>query len=128
MEQDFEKRLQAIGITRGAYAVLSAVHHDKKTTPAVLASFLGVDGAAVTRLLDRIEKDGLIQRKPSATDRRSINITLTRAGIRTARRGRADSDATNRKFTECLTALELDQLQSTIQAMLDNANQTVSEI
>ena len=34
MEQDFEKRLQAIGITRSAYAVLSAIHHDKKATPA----------------------------------------------------------------------------------------------
>jgi hypothetical protein len=34
MEQDFEKRLQAIGITRSAYGVLSAIHHDKKATPA----------------------------------------------------------------------------------------------
>lgn len=128
MEQDFEKRLRAIGITRGAYAVLSAIHHDKKTTPAVLSSFLGVDGAAVTRLLDRIEKDGLIQRTPSATDRRSIDITLTQAGIRTARRGRADSEATNKKFTKRLSATEVKQFKSTIQTMLTNASQAVPEI
>ena len=128
MEQEFEKRLQAIGITRGAYAVLSAIHHDNKTTPAELADFLRVDGAAVTRHLDRIEKQGLIQRTPSATDRRSIDISLTREGVRTVRRGRADSEATNRKFTECLSAAELDQFQSTIQTMLADASQSVADI
>jgi DNA-binding MarR family transcriptional regulator len=128
MEQDFEKRLQEIGITRGAYAVLSAVHHDKKTTPAVLASFLGVDGAAITRFLDRMEEDGLIRRTPSATDRRSIDITLTRAGIQTARRGRADSEATNKKFTERLSAAEVNRFRTTIQTMLTNASQAVPDI
>lgn len=128
MEQDFEKRLQAIGITRSAYAVLSAIHHDKKATPAEIASFLGIDGAAVTRHLDRIEKQGLIQRTPSATDRRSIDISLTREGTRTVRRGRADSEATNKKFTECLTAAEVDQFQSTIQTMLADASQAVADI
>ena len=128
MEQDFGKRLQSVGITRGAYAVLSAIHHDKKATPAELASYLGVDGAAVTRHLDRIEKQGLIQRNPSATDRRSIDIGLTEEGVRVVRQGRADSQATNEKFTAGLTAAEVDHLQSTIRAMLANAEETVSDI
>jgi DNA-binding MarR family transcriptional regulator len=128
MEQDFEKRLQAIGITRRAYAVLSAIHHDNKTTPAEIANFLGVDGAAVTRHLDRIEQQGLIQRTPSATDRRSIDITLTREGVRTVRRGRADSQATNKKFTGCLNAAQVGQLRSAIQTMLANVNQAVTDI
>jgi DNA-binding MarR family transcriptional regulator len=87
-----------------------------------------VDGAAVTRHLDRIEKQGLIQRTPSATDRRSIDITLTRKGVRTARQGRADSGATNKNFTECLTAAQVDQLRSAIQTMLANVNQAVTDI
>ena len=128
MEQDFEKRLQTIGITRSAYAVLSPIQHDKKATPAEIASFLGVNGAAVTRHLDRIEKQGLIRRTASATDRRSIDITLTREGARTVRLGRADSEATNKKFTECLTASQVKHLQSAIQTMLVNANLTVADI
>jgi DNA-binding MarR family transcriptional regulator len=128
MEQDFEKRLQAIGITRGAYAVLSAIHHDKKTTPAVLANFLGMDGAAVTRLLDRIEQDGLIERTPSATDRRSVDIGVTTEGIRIARRGRADSMATNEKFAVGLSASEVKKFRSIIETMLANGRQTVPDI
>ena len=63
MERDFEKRLKPLGITRGGYAVLSAIHHDKKTRPAALAAFLGLDGAAITRYLDGIEEQGLIERR-----------------------------------------------------------------
>ena len=128
MEQDFEKRLRAMRITRGAYAVLSAIHHDGKATPAEIAGFLGVDGAAVTRHLDRLEDRGLIKRKPSATDRRSIEIDLAPEGVQTVRRGRADSKATNEKFTDGLTAAEVDHLRSTIRRMLANANQPVADI
>lgn len=128
MEQDFAKRLQSTEMTRGAYAVLSAIHHDKKATPAELANYLGVDGAAVTRHLDRIEKKGLIQRNHSTKDRRSIHVGLTEEGIRVVRQGRADSQATNEKFTAGLTAAEVDHLQSTIRAMLANVEQTVSDI
>ena len=128
MEQDFEKRLQAIGITRSAYAVLSAIYHDEKATPAELASFLGLNGAAVTRHLDRLEENGLIQRKPSTTDRRSIDVILTREGVRTVRLGRADSEATNRKFTEGLSMAEVKHFNSIIKTMLANANQTIADL
>ena len=128
MEQDFAKRLQSIEITRSAYAVLSAIHHDKKASPAEIANFLGIDGAAITRHLDRNEKQGLIKRTPSTTDRRSINIGLTEEGTRVVRRGRADSQATNEKFTAGLSAAEIDHLQSTIRAMLANEEEPVADI
>jgi len=128
MEQDFETRLRAMRITRGAYAVLSAIHHDGKTTPAEIAGFLSVDGAAITRHLDRLEDRGLTKRTPSVTDRRSTKIDLTPEGIEAVRRGRADSKATNEKFTDGLTAADVDRLQSIIQKMLANANQAVPDI
>lgn len=128
MEQDFVKRLQSLEITRSAYAILSAIHHDNKTTPAELASYLGLDGAAVSRQLDRLESQGLIRRIPSATDRRSVDIGLTGKGIRVVRRGLADSLATNAKFTAGLSAAEIDHLQSTIRAMLTNAEESVTDI
>ena len=82
MEYDLEERLKVHGITRATFALLSAIYHDKKTTPAALASFIGIDGAAITRHLDRIEKQGLILRERSVADRRSVNLKLTRKRIR----------------------------------------------
>ena len=128
MERDFEKRLEPLGVTRGAFAVLSAIHHEKKAKPAELAAFLGVDGAAVTRHLDGIEKRGLIERIPSATDRRSTDINLTASGRSAVRRGLTDSEATNAKFTAGLEATEVDQLQAIIQTMLAKSGVSVADI
>ena len=128
MEQDFESRLKPVGITRGAFAVLSAIHHEKKTRPAELAAFFGVDGAAITRHLDRVEKQGLIERIPSATDRRSTDIKLTADGHLAVRRGRAGSKATNKKFTMGLTLAEADRFRSVIQSMLAKSNVDVTDI
>lgn len=128
MEQDFETRLRATGVTRGAYAVLSAIYHDKKSNPAELTQFLGVDGAAITRHLDRIEQQGLVERKQNATDRRSIDIKLTREGIKAVRRGRADSEATNTKFTACLSEEEAENLRATLQTMLASAGQKIADV
>ena len=128
MERDFERRLEAVGITRGAFAVLSAIHVDKKSTPAELAAFLGVDGAAITRHLDRIEKKGLIERTHSSTDRRSINLALTNSGRRAVRQGRAHSKATNERFTSGVTSAEIERLQSMIQVMLSNSDGAVADI
>lgn len=120
--------MEPLGITRGAYAVLSAIHHEKKSKPAEIAAFLGVDGAAVTRHLDRVEKHGLIERKPSVTDRRSTDIKLTKVGRQVIRRGRVSSRATNEKFISGLTAVEVDRFQSVIRTMLARSDIPVTDI
>ena len=128
MESDFEKRLEAHGVTRATCAILSAIFHDKKNTPATLASFIGIDGAAITRHLDRIEKQGLVVREHSTTDRRSVNLKLTRKGSRLVPRLVADSKATNAKFLEGLTRPESERLQRVIRKMLSNADVAPSDI
>jgi MarR family transcriptional regulator for hemolysin len=128
MEQDFESRLQALGITRGAYAALSAIHFDARCTPAELVGFLGIDGAAITRHLDRIEKNGLIERRPGASDRRSVDITLTPKGADTVKQGHADSRATNKKFIQDLSKEEVDALRSTIQTILKVTGGNIADV
>lgn len=128
MEQDFEQRLKPLVITRAGFAALSAIHHQKKTRPAELATFLGVDGAAITRHLDRAEKQGLIERKPSTTDRRSTDIRLTADGLRTVRSGHAHSRSTNKKFTAGLSSAEIEQLQSLLKKMLANSDAAVADL
>ena len=122
MEYNLEERLKVHGITRATFAVLSAIFHDNKTTPAALASFIGIDGAAITRHLDRIEKQGLILRERSVADRRSVNIELTRKGSVLVPKLVAESKATNQKFLAGITSAEIKGLQRTIRKMLTNGD------
>ena len=122
MEYDLEERLKLYGLTRATFAVLSAIYHDEKTTPAALASFIGIDGAAITRHLDRIEKQGLVLRERSVADRRSVNLKLTRKGAGLVPKLAAESKATNHKFLAGLTPAETKGVQNAIRKMLSNAD------
>jgi DNA-binding HxlR family transcriptional regulator len=41
---------------------------------------LGIDAGAITRMLDRLEAKGLVERVRSETDRRVVHVRLTEAG------------------------------------------------
>ena len=128
MECDFENRLNVHGVTRAACAILSAIVNDGKTTPASLATFIGIDGAAVTRRLDRLEEQGLLVRERRTTDRRVVNLKLTRKGSRLVPKLVADSKATNTKFLAGLTSAEKKALQEIIQKMLANSDLVPGDI
>jgi DNA-binding MarR family transcriptional regulator len=128
MEGDFEKRLEPHGVTRASCAILNAIFYDKQSTPAALASFIGIDGAAITRHLDRIEKQGLIEREPSPTDRRSVILKLTRKGTRLVPKLAAKSQETNTKFLEGLTRSERESFLKIAQKMIANADLTPRDI
>jgi len=128
MECDFENRLKVHGVSRAACSILSAIANDRKTTPAALAKFIGIDGAAITRHLDRLEKQGLLVRERSTTDRRVVNLKLTRKGSRLVPKPVADSKATNAKFLAGLTSAEKKGLREIIQKMLANSDLVPGDI
>jgi DNA-binding MarR family transcriptional regulator len=66
-------------------------------SPRALADDLAVSPAGMTGRLDSLEKAGYIKRTPSATDRRSVNVEATTAGVAIWRqamalRGRTEED------------------------------------
>jgi len=127
-EADLEKRLAVHEVTRASWAVLSAIQHHGKTTPAALASFIDIDRAAITRHLDRLEKQELIQRHHSSTDRRSVNLKLTQKGRFLISELAAKSLATNVKFTAGLTQAENDAVQAIIKKMLSNSDVVIADL
>ena len=52
-------------------------------TMSELSRLLLVSNGNATAVVDRLEKDGLVARRPSETDRRIVHVALTEAGLRT---------------------------------------------
>jgi len=75
-----EKRLAEHGVTAAQWGVLIGLYQGASETVRGLASFLSVDGGAVTRLIDRLEGKGLVERKVDKADRRSVILTLSETG------------------------------------------------
>ena len=73
---------------------------------AELAREFGVEKAALTGLVDRAERQGLVERRAVPGDRRAVSVTLTPAGLRTASRFHADVTAELGQLTASLTVAE----------------------
>jgi DNA-binding MarR family transcriptional regulator len=63
--------------------VLAALHalHAGGDTPRHLQHALGMTSGTTTGVVDKLEERGLAERVRSTTDRRSVTVTLTPAGI-----------------------------------------------
>jgi DNA-binding MarR family transcriptional regulator len=75
-----EQKLAPHGITVQQWAVLFVCFKTGATTPTALARTVGIDGAAVTRLLDRMESKGLLRRMANPANRRSLTVEIAARG------------------------------------------------
>lgn len=119
LREAFEERLVSDGITPAEWGVLAHCR-EGVNTPGGLADCLGVNRAAVTRTLDRLEDAGLVTRTPNAADGRSCLVALTDAGERTAERAAAASDQVNSDYTAALSEVERAQLMDLLRKTIRN--------
>ncbi len=89
---------------------LKVVEVEGKRTQVALAERLLVDTAAASRLVARLEKDGLLLKKPGP-DRRTSCLTVTPAGRKQVAVLRQVTDELDRELRRYLTVRELDALQ-----------------
>ena len=70
------------GLLQGRWWVLILLMREENqtSTPSLLAEKSGVSRATMTRLVDGLERDGLIKRRFDEQDRRSFSVSLTSAG------------------------------------------------
>jgi len=74
-------------LTEGQLTVLEFALEHGKVKPSDFLPYLSTTPAAVTTLLDRMEKNALIQRVRDASDRRIVWVHLTEKGKREGLRG-----------------------------------------
>ena len=76
--------LSAHGLSYPEYNLLMMLYGsaDYRSTPSLLAQAAAEKSANITRLTDQLSRKGLIERTPSLTDRRKIEVTLLPAGLR----------------------------------------------
>ena len=67
-------------VTLAQAAILFLLKEKDRRYMSEMGQVIGVDKAAMTRLVDRLEQAGLVQRQVDAANRRAISILLTPAG------------------------------------------------
>ena len=74
------KLLKPHGLTDAYTYCLMALYQQDGLTQSEMHKQIGIEQPTAVRTLDRMERDGLIIRTPSTTDRRAIEIRLTEKG------------------------------------------------
>ena len=72
--------LEALGLYRGQPSVLRALWEQEGLMHTELARRLQVQPATITKMLQRMEKAGFIERRPDPDDQRVSRVFLTDAG------------------------------------------------
>src|SRR5260370_27312268 len=83
INRETDRLLHDLDISRTAMIVLAALRRSaepQRLSPAELSEAALLSSAGMTAQLDQLEERGLVRRSPHPEDRRSIYVTLTRAG------------------------------------------------
>jgi DNA-binding MarR family transcriptional regulator len=68
------------GLTLSQYALLEGLHGRRAARVQDLAAGAGVSASTATRILDALERRGIVERARSDVDRRAVSVSLTRLG------------------------------------------------
>ncbi len=74
-----DQRARQFGISRAQWTVLGRLDRSEGLKQSELAELLDLQPISLTRLLDRLAKNGLIERRPDPNDRRANRLYLTPA-------------------------------------------------
>ena len=77
MRKRFEQKARGLGLTRSQYSVLAHLARNEGIQQGGLAEILEIEPITLTRLLDRLEEAGLVERRAHPKDRRIRLLHLT---------------------------------------------------
>jgi MarR family transcriptional regulator for hemolysin len=76
-----DQRARQFGISRAQWVVLMRLHRSEGLNQSEFAEILDLQPISLTRLLDRLAENGLIERRPDPNDRRANRLYLTPAAL-----------------------------------------------
>lgn len=103
------EQFAGLGISVPTWRILTSAL-EKERTITEIGQLVLMKQSALSRALDRLERDGLIVRKRSASERRSVYIGLTPKGRKQAESLRATAALHEKKIRKALSAGDLRQL------------------
>jgi DNA-binding MarR family transcriptional regulator len=113
------RALEPTGLTLAKWRALAVIGRLDACAMTELAEFSVVDRTTLTRTVDQLVADGLVERVPSPADRRLVLLRLTAQGRAAAEQARAAANAANRRILEGVTE---DQVRAALGALLSAAD------
>jgi DNA-binding MarR family transcriptional regulator len=115
-----DPELAALDISAAQYIVLSCLWYRDPESSARICRDLSYDPGAMTRMLDRLEAKGLVQRRRCPDDRRLVNIEITEAAQAVMPKMRACSVKILNRLLRGFSADEVHLLERLLARLVEN--------
>jgi MarR family transcriptional regulator, transcriptional regulator for hemolysin len=120
-----QARLSAAGIdiTIDQWLVLKTIHETADITLQQVGVAVFKDFASVTRIVQLLERKGLLRRKPHPTDGRRSELVLTSAGEAVIRTVEPIAQAYRRHALDGIDAEEIARLRPVLKRIIENCDE-----
>jgi DNA-binding MarR family transcriptional regulator len=118
--RQFEGRLARYGTAPRYLGLLGFIAHQPGQPQSRLAEAITLKRSSLVAIIDRLEADGLVERRPSPSDRRSKSVWLTRKGARVVRELTAKAEAQEDQLARGMTAADRATLVRLLDTLVDN--------
>lgn len=109
-----------LNITVEQWIILKIIHQEKELTQVMLASIALKDNASITRMIDLLEKKGLVVRYDDKIDRRKYKVALTKKGDDFVIKNIPIIHKLRMKTIEGISTSEIAQLKNILQKIRKN--------
>ncbi|WP_322104077.1 MarR family winged helix-turn-helix transcriptional regulator [Paraburkholderia sp. J41] len=77
LRQLADRRLKPLGLSSGHLPVITALRNSPQLSQKALAQFAGVEQPTMANTLARMERDGIVERRPDPLDKRGSLVSLS---------------------------------------------------
>jgi DNA-binding MarR family transcriptional regulator len=120
MMEALDRELAPLDITAAQYVILATLAEGPTDSASGLCKGVSYDPGAMTRMIDRLERKGLVRRIRCPDDRRRINLELTLEGKAVYPRLIESAVAVLNRYLRGFSRDEITQFETFLKRMLAN--------
>jgi DNA-binding MarR family transcriptional regulator len=114
------ERMRTVGVHTGQNFLLDALDAHGELTTGEIARELRVEVPTVTKMVQRMEAAGMVERRSDPEDRRRVRVSLTAEGKRAAQAVPRLLDEVTAASLRGFSAADRDQLTALLERLADN--------
>jgi len=119
-EQAANRNLDQLGVTYSQTIFLVRLWESDGQSQMDLAKSAGLKQPSVVRILDRMERDGLITRVRNDTDRRIFNFFLTDKAKKACQKLQGEANTMHTLATQHFSKQDIEHLNNTLLGVIEN--------
>jgi len=120
LADSFNDRLSRLGITRVQWIAIYYLEKYQEMSQKELGQKMNIQASSVARLIDRMERDGYVQRVRNVSDRRVIHLSLTPKGEEFNKKLIPEGEKMSRIFSNNITEDEMTVFLQVLKKMEKN--------